>query len=647
MKVVVSQFEGIDSTPGLPLAAGCIVAAAKQAPALSAARFSIHVERQAIDRAVAAYDAPDVLGLSLYPWNTAYALDVARAARAAYPRALVIAGGPSVPRRPASARRFLDEHPAVDALVLSEGEVAFRDLLVAHVQGADPDGVGGIAWRRRGEARLTRPPVRVRDLSETASPYLDGTFDELVAGDRARFTMALLETTRGCPFTCTFCDWSLTREVVEFPLERVLAELEWIAAHGFGHVCIADANFGIRPRDHHIARRMAELRDRTGHPSFCYFYLTKNNHRRNLGTIEILHRARIDCCVGLAVQDFDDDVLAAVKRDNIQSGESIRLRDICAERGIATRNELIFGLPRQTFESFARTVAHAMPPHPRHSFVVFQCRLLDNTELASPASIEEFGIETRRVRWPSANPAWDAVIEEYQDLVVGTRDMPIPEWRRTYRFVALAGAAYNLRLLRVVLHWLGEARGVDLVDYLSFLCERTREPGDTRFAAVGRVVDAYLDSILACGPFTLPHALTGPAPLEAADAVAVTVLAAPDAFLHEAEAHTRRFLEERGLDTCGVTELFRYQDLITPRFGQAHAVAIEVDRDWPGYAETGARGAPEARSLRITYTPPGYAHVPEFERFAATYLACVSADAATGHVTVETLLAGGRASRRV
>jgi hypothetical protein len=523
----------------------------------------------------------------------------------------------------------------VDVLVLSEGEVAFRDLLIAHVRGADLDGVGGIACRRRGEVRLTAPPVRVRDLSETASPYLDGTFDALVARDRARFTMALLETNRGCPFTCTFCDWSLTREVVEFPLERVLAELEWIAAHGFGHVCIADANFGIRPRDHDIARRMAELKERTGHPSYCYFYLTKNNHRRNLGTIEILHRAGIACCVGLAVQDFDDGVLAAVKRDNIQSGESTRLRDICAERGIATRNELIFGLPRQTFASFARTVAQAMPPHPRHSFVVFQCRLLDNTELASPASIEEFGIQTRRVRWRSANPAWHAVIEEYQDLVVGTKDMPIPEWRRTYRFVALAGAAYNQRLLREVLHWLGEALGVDIVDYLAFLCERTQESGETRFAAVGRLVDGYLDSILASGPFTLPHELTGEAPLEVADAIAVTVLAASGAFLDEAETHTRRFLEERGLDTSWVSEIFRFQALITPRFGHGEPVAIEVEHDWPAYMYEGAHGAPVARPLRVTYVPPPYVRLPEFARFAATHLACVSADVASGEVIAE------------
>jgi radical SAM superfamily enzyme YgiQ (UPF0313 family) len=61
--------------------------------------------------------------------------------------------------------------------------------------------------------------------------------------------MALLETNRGCPFSCTFCDWSLTKKIVEYPLARVEAELAWVVDHGLTHVMLADANFGIRPRD--------------------------------------------------------------------------------------------------------------------------------------------------------------------------------------------------------------------------------------------------------------------------------------------------------------------------------------------------------------------------------------------------------------
>ena len=164
MRVVVSQFEGIDATPVLPLAAGCLVAAARVDPELGgAARLSIALERQPIERAVAAYDDPAVLGFSLYPWNTAYSLAVAAAARVAYPGCLIVAGGPSVPRRPERARRFLDDHPAVDALVFAEGELTFRELLRAHLHGAALDAIPGIALRRgpgRAEHQLTAPPGR-------------------------------------------------------------------------------------------------------------------------------------------------------------------------------------------------------------------------------------------------------------------------------------------------------------------------------------------------------------------------------------------------------------------------------------------------------------------------------------------------------
>ena len=72
MHVVVNQFEGIDATPALPLAAGCLVATARSDPSLHAARFSIAFQRQAIADVVAGYDGPAVLGYSLYPWNAAY-----------------------------------------------------------------------------------------------------------------------------------------------------------------------------------------------------------------------------------------------------------------------------------------------------------------------------------------------------------------------------------------------------------------------------------------------------------------------------------------------------------------------------------------------------------------------------------------------
>lgn len=636
MRVVVSQFEGIEATPVLPLAAGCLVAAARSDPELAGSHFAIEVVRRPIAGAVAAYDRPDVLGFSLYPWNAVYSLAVARAARAAYPDAMIVVGGPSVPRRPERARRFLSDHPEIDVLVFSEGELAFRELLRACRRGTGlgrRTGLGHVAGlaHRDGEAvHFTDPPRRVLDFTLTASPYLDGTFDELFERHRDRFSMALCETNRGCPFSCTFCDWSLTKKVVEVPLERVLNELDWVVDHGFSHVMFADANFGIRARDPAIARQLVALRRRTGRPSTFYWYLTKNNHRRNLETIEILREGGISTWVGLAVQDFDDGVLEAVRRDNIQTDEAMQLREICGARGIPTFNELILGLPGQTYRSWTRTIATAMPPLPSHDFVLFLCRLIDNAELGSPESRARHAIETRHCQWKTPHAGWDPVIDEFQEVVVATRDLPLADWRRAYRYSWLAAALYNLRLLRVLLRYVVD-RGIGLSDYLELLADHVDvAPAGSVYGEIGATLERYLGTLLGGGPFVLP--LPGaedgaPAPVD--EAVAVVALRRYDEFLAETAALTHDVLAPDGM----LDEAFRYQSLITPRHGRAEAVVETFQHDWPGYAAAGGSGAPPlARPTRVRFTPMGHAAIADFTGYALNHIACLRGRLEVGRV---------------
>lgn len=633
MKVVVTQFEGIDNTPALPLAAGILVATAKLDSDLAReAAFSIVVRREPIEQVVAGFGQPDVIGFSLYPWNAAYSLAVAAAAREAYPEALIVAGGPAVPRPDPLVRRLFREHSALDVLVFSEGELTFRSLLRAQLRGEGLGAVGGLAFRRGDEVLFTAPAERVFDFTQTASPYLDGTFDALLAEGRADFSMALVETNRGCPFSCTFCDWSLTKHVVEFPLERVRAELDWIADRGFSHMAITDANFGIRPRDSGIARTLAEVKRVTGRPTYCYFYLTKNNHRRNLETIEILHEAGIGCCVGLAVQDFDEDVLKAVKRDNIQSGESIKLLQIMGGRGIPTHNELILGLPRQTRASFANTLVTAMPSWPRHDFAIYLCLLLDNTELAEPQERERFGIETRRCRWKTQRVGWNPVMDEYQEVVVGTVDMPFAEWRRTYRLAYLASAIFNQRLLRVVLQWLTEVARADLGAYLLYLCALTEEaPEGSVFADLGRVVDRYLDSIAKGGPLALPMS-ESEALVEVSEAVAHAALVRADAFFEEVVQGTQRFLPSCEVEV--LEEAVRFQRLVTPRFGEPDPREEPFHHDWVTFTAAGGTGAPlQPRPIVARYAPPAYVGMPEFASYVTTHFACIRAHLGVGEVT--------------
>ena len=110
-----------------------------------------------------------------------------------------------------------------------------------------------------GATTLRAPPLAAGLLAATlrrepelagiaiGSPYLDGTFDALVArGEIGPITTAVLETNRGCPFACTFCDRGQATQsrVHELPGERVTHELTWLAERGVPYLYLVDANFG-------------------------------------------------------------------------------------------------------------------------------------------------------------------------------------------------------------------------------------------------------------------------------------------------------------------------------------------------------------------------------------------------------------------
>jgi radical SAM superfamily enzyme YgiQ (UPF0313 family) len=103
-----------------------------------------------------------------------------------------------------------------------------------------------------------------------------------------------LETNRGCPFQCTFCDWgSLTySKVKHFGLERVFDELEWMAQHRVGFISITDANFGMFPeRDNLIADKIIEVQEQYGYPKTFSVAWAKNQKREVVDIVKKLLNA--------------------------------------------------------------------------------------------------------------------------------------------------------------------------------------------------------------------------------------------------------------------------------------------------------------------------------------------------------------------
>jgi radical SAM superfamily enzyme YgiQ (UPF0313 family) len=592
-RVVIAQFDGSTTMRAPPLAAGLLAATLRREPELGELAIRVLAARREPEAAAALVAEADVAGISLYTWNERYALEVARRARERNRGLWIVAGGPSVPRRPEASAAFLARHPWVDALVLGEGERAFVDIVRARRAGGELAAIPSVVTR--AAAGPGRPRLAGAAFAGVGSPYLDGTFDDMVAaGEIAPIGAAVVETNRGCPFACTFCDWGQATQarIHELPGERVTGELTWLAERGVAYLYIVDANFGIRRRDVEITRTIGELARAHGAPRFVFFHLTKNATARNLRTVEVLREHGVATQVALSMQDFDPDVLAAIRRDNIRPADALELRERCHGRGIPTHNELMLGLPAQTAASFRRSMSAAITPFPDDSFFLYPTRVLDNAELAEPGYLARHGIATRLVPALPADPDADPFVVEHEQLVVATATMPNPAWRDAFAFGFLLAALWNQRILQTTLHVMQFTLAIPAATLVDALLAAATP----RLSAIRTELARFGEAISEARATTLAVDGWGPRRREPVDAVCARVLDDPAAFCAEAADVAAAIAGD------GCAALIR-DAVAWDALPLADAGCAELAHDWFAYAATmGERVPPTPSPTRARWT---------------------------------------------
>lgn len=351
------------------------------------------------DEAAPVHQGPIVMLYSHYIWCSASMLAIAAKTKAANPLALNIHGGPDVPKYEPDVERYFADHPYVDIAVHGEGEVTICDILAtleeALLSGRPVDltlldSVQGLSYRGAGgKVVRTADRSRIVNLDEVPSPYLTGEFDVFA---EAGVPNVILETNRGCPYGCTFCDWgsATASRIRKFDLERVFAELEWCARNHISAIGLADANFGTFGRDVDIARRVAELKVIHGFPHHFGTNYAKNSVKHLKPIVEILVGADILAMGLLSLQSMDEGTLETINRTNIKLAKYEALAAEFRVNNLPLYVDLMMGLPGSTVESFRNDLQECTDRevYPK----VHPTQLLINSPMNDPSYREQHGI---------------------------------------------------------------------------------------------------------------------------------------------------------------------------------------------------------------------------------------------------------------
>jgi radical SAM superfamily enzyme YgiQ (UPF0313 family) len=429
-------------------------------------------KRMPVQEAVARLREADVVGFSAYVWNFRLSLAIARRLKEERPDVCILFGGPHVPDR---AEGFLRENPFVDVACHGEGERVLLELL-ERIPGRNWDGVGSISYLTN-DGRFVSPPrlPRTPDLSTIPSPYLEGVFAPLLEANPDERWLALWETNRGCPFSCTFCDWgsATAAKVFQFDMPRLLEEVEWFAGQRIEFVFCCDANFGMLPRDLDLVRHVADVKARCGYPQALSVQNTKNATERAYQVQKKLADAGLNKGVSISLQTVDASALTAIKRQNISSASFEELQRRFTRDGVETYSDLILGLPEETYDSFAEGVSRVIE-NGQHNRIQFNnLSILPNAEMGDPEYQRRYGMEMVRskiinIHGSLLTSADD--VQEYQELVIATGTMPRPEWRRTRAFCWMTALLHFDKVFQIPLvlaHELTRVRYRNLLEAFS------------------------------------------------------------------------------------------------------------------------------------------------------------------------------------
>ena len=319
---------------------------------------------------------PDVIGISCYIWNIRMALELAAELRKLLPQVPVWLGGPEVTY---DAPKLLEKNPAVTGIMVGEGEATFKELLEYYVRKSENEAeepllkIKGLCLR----SGFTSP----RELTDiSALPFL---YEEL---ERFENRIIYYESSRGCPFRCSYCLSSVDKTVRLRDLDTVKRELQYFLDHRVKQVKFVDRTFNCNHR-HAMEIWQYILEHDNGVTNFHFEIAADLLNEEELALLRKMRPGAVQLEIG--VQSVNPQTLEAIHRKmDVDKLENI-VATIRDGKNVHQHLDLIAGLPYEDFESFGRSFDRVYAIGPEQLQLGF-LKVLKGSEMWERA--KEYGI---------------------------------------------------------------------------------------------------------------------------------------------------------------------------------------------------------------------------------------------------------------
>ena len=280
----------------------------------------------------------DVVCFSCYIWNISFVRELIRDLVKILPKTAFWAGGPEVSY---DAEKFLTELPEMTGVMVGEGEKTFHDLLEFYIDGKDSlEEISGIAYRT-GDKIIHNGWRELMDLS--AIPFV---YEHL---EKFENRIIYYESSRGCPFSCSYCLSSIDKKLRFRDLELVKKELQFFLDHRVPQVKFVDRTFNCK-HEHAMTIWKYILEHDNGVTNF-HFEISADLLREE--EMELMSQMRPGLIqLEIGVQSTNPETIRAIHRHM-----DLKKLEHCVNRVHSFRNihqhlDLIAGLPYEDYDIF-------------------------------------------------------------------------------------------------------------------------------------------------------------------------------------------------------------------------------------------------------------------------------------------------------